>query len=161
MPMPTITQPMEATLRRLVASLTANEEHPRVDEQHATSSSLEHVSIAQSGEPRIERHVAVTTEEDAEDPRERVDASAREQPGELWASWQLPLAPRQPGLGHFTSAQLAHSPNGTPPMLRQLRGRISSRQPSGRQQAVSLPVSSRHGPTASPCARGTRSSPTS
>ena len=40
--------------------------------------------MRKSGKARIERHVAVTAKEDAQNGREGVDASAREDSGELW-----------------------------------------------------------------------------
>ncbi len=56
---------------------------PWVDDHHAATRSLEHVAIAQDRKTGIERHVAVTAEEDAQNGGESIGASAREDACEL------------------------------------------------------------------------------
>src|SRR5882724_668015 len=92
----------------------------RVDDQHAATRSLEHVAIAQDGKARIERHVAVATKQDAENGRERLDASARKDSGELrrgaaWILFQQPAgdpecAPVELAVGERCSRHLECRP---------------------------------------------------
>jgi hypothetical protein len=78
-----------------------------VDDHHATTRSLEHVAIAQDRKARIEGDVAVAAKEDAQNSRERVDASTPEDSGELRRAAARILFQQQPRDRDCASLQLA------------------------------------------------------